>query len=104
MKQEQFFSFSNLITISLIKKTVDIDGNKVNWFHIRCIRYQKMYGVLHFKYSFNPEEPFRVLDLRHGKRERPINITPTELSNYYAGPLPINLKKTRFVKFITSYT
>ncbi|KAL4127037.1 hypothetical protein QTP88_011235 [Uroleucon formosanum] len=35
MKQEQFFSFSNLVSTSLTKKTVDTDGNKVNWFHIR---------------------------------------------------------------------
>ncbi|KAL4136457.1 hypothetical protein QTP88_008005 [Uroleucon formosanum] len=37
MKQEQFFSFSNLVSTSLTKKTVDTDGNKVNWFHIRWI-------------------------------------------------------------------
>ncbi|KAL4103397.1 hypothetical protein QTP88_018774 [Uroleucon formosanum] len=44
MKQEQFFSFSNLVSTSLTKKTVDTDGNKVNWFHIRWIRYEKVYG------------------------------------------------------------
>lgn len=97
MKQEQFFSFSNLVSTSLTKKTVDTDGNKVNWFHIRWIRYEKVYGELQFKYSLNPEEPFRVLDLtQHGKRGRPKNITSlysTALTNCYKSPLPINPKK-----------
>lgn len=76
MKQEQFFSFSNLVSTSLTKKTEDTDGNKVNWFHIRWIRYEKVYGELQFKYSLDPEEPFRVLDLiQRGKRGRPKNIT-----------------------------
>ncbi|KAL4103302.1 hypothetical protein QTP88_018679 [Uroleucon formosanum] len=60
MKQEQFFSFSNLVSTSLTKKTVDTDGNKVNWFHIRLIRYEKVYGKLQFKYSLNVEEPFNL--------------------------------------------
>lgn len=60
MKQEQFFSFSNLVSTSLTKKTVDTDGNKVNWFHIRWIRYEKVYGKLQFKYSLNLEEPFSL--------------------------------------------
>ncbi|KAL4127071.1 hypothetical protein QTP88_011269 [Uroleucon formosanum] len=60
MKQEQFYSFSNLVSTSLTKKTVDTDGNKVNWFHIRWIRYEKVYGKLQFKYSLNLEEPFSL--------------------------------------------
>ncbi|KAL4085155.1 hypothetical protein QTP88_027447 [Uroleucon formosanum] len=60
MKQEQFFSFSNLVSTSLTKKTVGTDGNKVNWFHIRWIRYEKVYGKLQFKYSLNLEEPFSL--------------------------------------------
>lgn len=55
------------------KKTLDTDGNKVDWFHIRWIRYEKMYSVLQFKYNLNSEEPFRVLGLRHGKRGRSKN-------------------------------
>ncbi|CAI6345728.1 unnamed protein product [Macrosiphum euphorbiae] len=96
MKQEQIFSFSNLVSTSLTKKTVDTDGQKGNWFHIRWIRYEKMYDQLQFKYSLNPEEPFRVLDLtQSGKRGRPKNITTysTELTNCYTSPLPINPKK-----------
>ncbi|KAL4127001.1 hypothetical protein QTP88_011199 [Uroleucon formosanum] len=92
MKQEQFFSFSNLVSTSLTKKTVDTDGNKVNWFHIRWIRYEKVYGKLQFKYSLNLEEPFRVLDLtQRPKRGRPKNITV--LTNCYKSPLPINPQK-----------
>lgn len=98
MKQDQFFSFSILVSTSLTKKTVDTDGNKVNWFHIRWIRYEKVYGELQFKYSLNPEEPFRVLDLtQRGKRGRPKNITSlyysTVLTNCYTSPLPINPEK-----------
>ncbi|KAL4127106.1 hypothetical protein QTP88_011304 [Uroleucon formosanum] len=77
---------------SLTKKTVDTDGNKVNWFHIRWIRYEKVYGKLQFKYSLNLEEPFRVLDLtQRPKRGRPKNITV--LTNCYKSPLPINPQK-----------
>ncbi|KAL4084507.1 hypothetical protein QTP88_000049 [Uroleucon formosanum] len=65
MKQEQFFSFSNLVSTSLTKKTVDTDGNKKN--HL-------------------------VLDLtQRPKRGRPKNITA--LTNCYKSPLPINPQK-----------
>ncbi|KAL4127135.1 hypothetical protein QTP88_011333 [Uroleucon formosanum] len=64
MKQEQFFSFSNLVSISLTKKTVDTDGNKVNWFHIRWIRYEKVYGKLQFNpLPINPPKKQDLLSL-----------------------------------------
>lgn len=38
---------------------------------------------------------FKVLDLKHGKSERPKNITSIELTNCYTSPLPINHKKNK---------
>ena len=51
--------------------------------------------MLQFKYTLNPGEPFRILDLTHGKRGRPKNMKTysTELINCYTNPLPINPKK-----------
>ncbi|KAL4136333.1 hypothetical protein QTP88_007881 [Uroleucon formosanum] len=64
IKQEQFFSFSNLVSTSLTKKTVDTDGNKVNWFHIRWIRYEKVYGKLQFNpLPINPQKKQDLLSL-----------------------------------------
>lgn len=83
------------MSTSLINKNIDTDGNKVNWFSIPWIRYEKIYGELKFKYSLNPDEPFRTLDLKRGKRGRPKNTSSTELTNCYTGPLPINPKKNK---------
>jgi len=71
--------------------------NKVNWFHIRWIRYEKVYGELQFKYSLDPEEPFRVLDLTlRGKRGRPKTITSLysiALTNCYKSSFTYQPKK-----------
>jgi len=75
------------VSNSLIKKNIDTDGNKVNWFSRPWIRYEKIYGKLKFKYSLNPDEPFRTLDLKRGKRGRPKNTSSTELTNCYTGPI-----------------
>ncbi|KAE9521520.1 hypothetical protein AGLY_018076 [Aphis glycines] len=72
MNQQHFFSFSNLVSTTLIKKNIDTDGNK---------------------YRLNQDEPFRTLDLKRGKRGRPKNTSSTELNNCYTDPLPINPKK-----------
>ncbi|KAL4103398.1 hypothetical protein QTP88_018775 [Uroleucon formosanum] len=64
MKQEQFFSFSNLVSTSLTKKTVDTDGNKVNWFRIRWIRYEKVY-VLYLSTPKKKQDLLSLLPLIH---------------------------------------
>lgn len=95
MNQNDFFNFSKFLTTVLVKRTIDTDGNKVNWFNIKWICYEKIFSLIQFKCSLNDSEPFKTLDLRRQKKGRPQNYSPiySSLQLCYSQPLPINPKK-----------
>lgn len=90
MTQENIMSFSTVVQEHFIRRTVDTDGNKVNWLEIKWLRYEKTFGLIKFKTALD-DYTFRTLDLRRIKRGRGLNPVMTKC---YDAPLPINpLKK-----------
>lgn len=64
MEQENFKSFSTLLSGLLVKRNVDVNKEKINWLKIKWLRYDKQFGIIKFKYTLDENTPFRDLDLR----------------------------------------
>lgn len=69
MKMDNFKSFSALLSSTFIKRTLDVNKEKVNWLKITWLRYDKNFGTIQFKTTLDPD--FRILDLKKttGKQE-----------------------------------
>lgn len=99
MQMESFKSFSALLNGLLVKRTMDVANEKINWLKIVWLRYDNNFGIIKFKYSLEEEEPFRCLDLRKGaKRNRHrsnINVNNLVIPQTYSGTVPIDVEKKK---------
>lgn len=57
MKMDNFKSFSALLSSTFIKRTLDVDKEKVNWLKITWLRYDKNFGTIQFKTTLDPDAP-----------------------------------------------
>lgn len=105
MKQENFKSFSKLLTGPMVKRTIDTNEEKVNWLKIVWLQYDKNFGIIQFKYSLDDDIPFRHLDLRKGALRARTNITK-HISHLiapqtYSEPVPVDVEKKRPHQHVT---
>lgn len=98
MKFENFYNLK-LLAENLIKnKTIDVDGQKVNWLKIKWFRYEKNKpGILQFKYEFG--ENFRSLNVskscRRGRNPVLKYMPVKEWPKLYTEPLKISSAKKK---------
>lgn len=95
MSQDSFYDFSHLLKTSLVKRTIDTEGEIINWLRIRWLQYSEEFGVIRFKYSLDESKPFRVLDIRRKVKKNRPSVSEKEYSPHlaYTRPLGINPKK-----------
>jgi len=96
LKYTDFLDLKSLANIIMKNRSLDIQGNKVNWLKIKVLKYEKnMSGVIQFKYNYSDKE-FNII--RISGRGRPIKF-PDHLKNLYDKPLPISaIKKNDLMK------
>ena len=76
MEQNYCLSYSYLLTVKLVKRTKDKDGNAIKWLQIKWLRY-KEFGVVEFKYSL--DHVFHLTLWTWGEKreeERQLSISP----------------------------
>jgi len=64
MEMDNFKSFSALLSSNFIKRTLDVNKEKVNWLKITWLRYDKNFGTIQFKTTLDPDAPFRILNIK----------------------------------------
>lgn len=104
MANSDFLAFSKLLEKEgvLVKRTINLNGEKVEWMKIKWLRYESTFGVIKYKYTLDDSSEFQVVDFRRQKRGRPLSLDSITIPLSYAGPLPINpLKKNDLLSILS---
>ena len=86
-------------------RKVNTKKEKVEWLKIRWLQVsQDKPFQIRYRYSHNPLEVWKTLDVRKKRQGRPLDIGRVLLSPLYSGFRPINVKKLQdlhsLMKFI----
>jgi len=100
MEMDNFKSFSALLSSTFIKRTLDVNEEKVYWLKITWLRYDKNFGTIQLKNTLDPDAPFRILDLKKttGKTRAGRETTSASqlvIPHTYNKPNPIDSEKKR---------
>lgn len=74
MHHLDFFS-TELLEKAITKRKKSSEGDKVNWFKIQCIRYERAHQyIIFYKESLNDVEEFKTLDIAPSRAGRPNSL------------------------------
>lgn len=101
-KRDNFRTFSALLLSTFVKRTLDVNKEKVNWMKVTWFRYGKNFGIIQFKTTLNTDALFRKLHINKtsGKtRDEKESISPSQfvISQTYSKPNPIDSEKNKYL-------
>ena len=103
MTRTDFVSSASIFAM-IVNRKVNVSGEKVEWLKIHWIRVEKSFPF-HFKYRYtlNPLEEWKAVELRPKRAGRPTNIGTVELQPLYTAPRPIKSAKLHDLKQLLCY-
>lgn len=103
MSTNDFVSLKS-VRAQIVKRKTNIHKEKVNWHNIRWIQVSKEKPYqLHYRYSLNALEAWKVLNIQRKCRGRPADIGRIELQPLYSGPRPLATNKLNDLKMLLQF-
>lgn len=100
MRQTDFFGFSKLLATHFVKRNIAKDKLSFAWNSIFWICYKKDEDI-GFKYTLNPDEPFRFFSML--RRGRSFSMSNIEIPPAYNEPLIIDILKYKDILDLLPY-
>lgn len=102
MEQKHFINFKTVLRKNLILRKHNVNNEKVYWTKIKWLQFRKENCMkVFYKYSFNENENFKILDLQRMKNRRSNN--DLQLIPLYSQPLALPATKVADLEALFPY-
>lgn len=104
MEQKEFLNFKDILKTTYIHRTTNTEGETVFWRKIKWIKYTPSHpGQMLYKYNFEEEESFKILDLSRKQVSRRSAIKTVDLKPIAVKPIPLSVQKLADLKSLQPF-